>query len=127
MKRGKQQGVQFSRGADGLTSAEVCNSTVSQVAYTYEFEAFPLIHKVRTFVKARGGNVTVEELRTHFSGNTFFENAIDDEDCREWIAALQVATAKGLALVFLEKKTGLGRDTLKTYISDDKSGRRQKN
>lgn len=143
MKRGKQQGVQFSRDDAGLTSAEPCNSTVSQVAYTYLSEAFPLIQKVQVLVKAQG-NVTVPKLREHFGRNEFFARAVDDTDCQEWIDSATplgpeerlavkrspelrpITTPKKMALRFLSKKTGRTESALKTYISDFKRGKRKR-
>lgn len=143
---GRDQGVQFSRDDVGLTSAEPCNNTVSQVAYTYESEAFPLIHKVQVLVKAvrvkEQRNVTVPELREHFGRNEFFARAVDDTDCQEWIDSAKplgpkerlavkespelrpITTPKRMALRFMSKKTGLRESVIKTYVSDRKRGKR---
>ena len=121
------KGVRFKRNQDGSTSADVCNNTPTQVTVTYIGAASEL-HQVRTFVVAarkRGSLPTVPDVRSHLSGTHLVEIA-DDRDLAEWIEVFSdrhPPRAKGVALVFLEKKTGLERKTLKTYFSRDKKNK----
>jgi hypothetical protein len=114
-------GVAFKWKADGCTVAEVCNNTASQVTVTY-FGLARELHQVRTFVvaaKKRGSVPTVNDLRRHLRATPLFEIA-DDQDLTEWIEIFLEKRPRGpkaVALVFLEKKTGLLRGALKTYFS----------
>lgn len=112
-------GVAFKWKADGSTVAETCNNTASQLTVTY-FGLASELNQVRAFVvdaKKRDSVPTVNDLRRHLSETPLFDIA-DDRDLADWIEVfLERQRSKGVALAFLEKKTGLRRSALKTYFS----------
>jgi hypothetical protein len=112
--------VLFSR-RKGETVADL-NFTDQALLNSYESFAETL-RQVRTLVMANDGELPINELRHKF-GQTALGKAADDKAWAEWIAIFGERTpAKAAALLFLEKKTGLNRSTIKKRCS---SGRKRR-
>jgi hypothetical protein len=124
----KSPGLTFSRHGE-ITLADDSNSTASGVSYSLTLAGSDL-RKIRAFV-GTNPNVTIEKLKDTFSDAYIITSGgADDSDLREWIDIFKPtperATAKNAALVWGEKKTGLTRTTLKTYVSKGSKERKKK-
>jgi len=74
--------------------------------------------QVRALVIAKNGKLSTKDLKNKF-GRTELGKAADEEDWTTWIEifAHPRTSSKAAALVFLEKKTGLKRGTIKKRCS----------
>lgn len=110
--------VTFRKLKRGETVAEK-PFTDSALLNTYESFSRTLA-EMRAFIKsrARDGMALHEKLKDNF-GTTELGRAATDESWMMWVDDFlkQNATARSVALVFLEDKTGLKRGTLKVRFS----------
>jgi hypothetical protein len=124
----KPQGLTFTSHGE-ITLAEGCNHTLSQVAYTLTIASQEL-RKIRAFVGSNH-SVTPDKLREVFSGTYLITSGgADRSDLTTWTEIFKKgperATANNAALVWGEKKTGLNRNTIKSYKSRDRAERKRK-
>ena len=109
------QGLQFERRPDGTTIAKVNDADTATRSHVTYLEIAPELHKVRVVVIG-DKLLTVEKLKKKFPEHTLASKA-DDADWKDWkdnFSQEKPGTAKNAALVFIEKKTGLKRSTLKS-------------
>ena len=98
--------------------------TDEELLNTYE-EISSLMDHVRTLVLANGDKTTADELQSTFTGTLLGNNA-SKENWQEWISDFgKKTTAKGATLVFLEKVTGVSRETLTPRFSRARAARRR--
>ena len=93
---------------------------VTKVALWNTLETFTgTLAQIRILVINSKGRVSIGDVKKTF-GRDELSNAADDADWGDWIEIFgsePTATAKGAALVFLEKKTRLNRSTIEKYCS----------
>lgn len=114
--RNRANKILFVRDSDGTT---VANPPYSGRALLNSFEAlWRSLDRVRTMVINGKGTLSASDVREKFRA-TELEGAAGTDDWQRWIEdfADRKVTAKGVALVFLETKTGLKRGSIKTLIS----------
>jgi hypothetical protein len=80
--------------------------------------------QARALVIANDSKLSIKELKNRF-GQTELGKAADDKDWTDWIEIFskQRTPPKAAALVFLEKKTGLKRSTIKKRCSKGRKRR----
>jgi len=99
----------------GKTGADL-NFTDNALLNTYE-SLSGILGEVRASVIAKNDKLSIKELKNRF-GQTDLGKAADDKDWTNWIEDFAERTRpKAAALVFLEKKTGLERGTIKKRCS----------
>jgi len=109
-------GLQYVRRG-GTTIAQPCGNTISEVRAAYPIISRE-IDEIRKFVRVNP-DVPLSKLQNAFRVSTIADGA-DARDWQIWQEDFKKkrgsAKAKSHALTFLERKTGLTRQTLKTYL-----------
>ena len=125
-----QGGVKFMRQGE-FTVALPCgtgagifeSSTITAVRVSYDILSVELL-KVYSIVKAKRGEMDSAKLRKQFRSSPL-AGVADGYDWNDWAEGFspknsQRGRPKGAALTFLERKMGLERGTIKSYLSRSK-------
>jgi hypothetical protein len=116
--------LRFIRRGD-KTMVEGSNNLRPLVYGTYK-ELLPEIVQVKSVVRSKKG-ITSSELREQFNKTELYK-AADDEDWQIFIDELSQKRPAGngnLVIALLARKTGLGNDTVATYVKPSKQGRKR--
>jgi hypothetical protein len=121
-------------GKGGITLVQIGDGTVAEtktprellISYKVLCKELTKVHAV---VKAAQGPIEGQDLKKRFPSSPL-AYAADQNDWKNWAEAFSTNNSdrgkpKGVALVFLEQKTGLDRSTISSYLSRAKNGNKR--
>jgi hypothetical protein len=113
--------LSFVRHHDGTTAVI---PPFSNRALLNSYEAFwPLLDQIRVLLTNKTRSLSSSDFQERFAATELGEGA-DINDYERWMEDFGApgVTAKGVALVFLERKTGRPRASLKTLMNRARKG-----